>query len=130
MMTIGKKLHEKVKPHAKRIAGIAHPHRLAILYLLAHDPMWVRDLVNYLGLPENLISHHLKQMYEAGWVSKEKQGRTVTYRLNEKTFLTCRNYCWIRLLAGYVLKLQKPLEPPNRIELLSAVYKTVALPLS
>ena len=42
MMTIGKKLHEKVKPHAKRIAGIAHPHRLAILYLLAHDPMWVR----------------------------------------------------------------------------------------
>ncbi|MEK7587536.1 MAG: metalloregulator ArsR/SmtB family transcription factor [Patescibacteria group bacterium] len=86
MMTIGKKLHEKVKPHAKRIAGIAHPHRLAILYLLAHDPMWVRDLVNYLGLPENLISHHLKQMYEAGWVSKEKQGRTVTYRLNEKTF--------------------------------------------
>lgn len=86
MMTIGKKLHEKVKPYAKRIRGIAHPHRLAILYLLAHDPLWVKDFVNYLGLPENLIAHHLKQMTLAGWVTKEKQGRNVTYRLNEKAF--------------------------------------------
>ena len=86
MMTIGKKLHYKVAPYAKKIRGIAHPHRLAILYLLAHDPLWVRDLVNYLNLPENLIAHHLKQMALAGWVTKEKQGRNVTYTLNTKAF--------------------------------------------
>ncbi len=86
-MVTGKRLHEKVKPFASRVRGIAHPHRLAILYLLAHDPLEVRDIVDYLGLAENLVSHHLKQMHTTGWLLKEKVGRIVTYRLNEKAFL-------------------------------------------
>src|SRR3989344_4450721 len=85
-MVTGKRLHEKVKPFANRVRGVAHPHRLAIMYLLAHDPLEVRDIVDYLGLAENLVSHHLKQMHSSGWLSKEKIGRSVTYRLNEKAF--------------------------------------------
>ena len=86
IMVTGKRLHEKVKPFANRVRGVAHPHRLAIMYLLAHDPLEVRDIVDYLGLAENLVSHHLKQMHNSGWLSKEKIGRSVTYRLNEKAF--------------------------------------------
>lgn len=61
-------------------------HRLSILYLLAHEPMQVRDITDHLGVAENLISHHLRQMYLTGWVVRTRQGRTVTYRLNEKAF--------------------------------------------
>ncbi len=86
-MVTGKRLHEKVKPFAARLRGVAHPHRLAIMYLLAHDPLEVRDIVDYLGLAENLVSHHLKQMHTSGWLLKDKAGRTVTYRLNEKAFV-------------------------------------------
>ncbi len=80
------RLREKIKPHAARIRGIAHPHRLSILYLLCHDALDVRDIVAHVDLPENLVSHHLKQMLLSGWVTKTRTGRRVTYQLQEKAF--------------------------------------------
>ncbi|HUD19913.1 MAG TPA: metalloregulator ArsR/SmtB family transcription factor [Patescibacteria group bacterium] len=80
------RLREKVKPFARRIHGVAHTHRLAILYLLAHEPMEVNEITDHLGLAENLVSHHLKQLYLGGWVLKLQRGRLITYRLNEKAF--------------------------------------------
>ncbi|MFZ5845199.1 MAG: ArsR/SmtB family transcription factor [Patescibacteria group bacterium] len=94
-MLTGGRLKEKVKPFAKNLRAIAHPYRLAILYLLSHEPMWVRDLVLYLNLPENLIAHHLKIMHLAGWVLKTREGKNVSYRLNEKAFFELN-----RLLDG------------------------------
>lgn len=91
-MLTGGRLKEKSKLFAKRMAAIAHPHRLAILYLLANDPLWVRDMVNYLNVPENLIAHHLRLMHEAGWVLKTREGRHVTYRLNEKAFFELNRF--------------------------------------
>ncbi|OGG11799.1 hypothetical protein A2Z00_01895 [Candidatus Gottesmanbacteria bacterium RBG_13_45_10] len=86
-MLIGARLKEKVKPFAKKVHGIAQGYRLSILYLLAHEPMEVRDITDHLGIAENLVSHHLKQLYLSGWVVKTRTGRLVTYRLNEKAFL-------------------------------------------
>ena len=80
------RLKEKVKPFARRIRGVAQLYRMGILYLLAHEPMEVTTITDHLGLAENLVSHHLKQMYLSGWVVKTRKGRTVTYRLNEKAF--------------------------------------------
>lgn len=91
-MLTGGRLKEKAKLFAKRMRALAHPYRLAIIYLLANDPMWVRDLVDHLNIPENLISHHLKQMYLSGWVLKTKEGRNVTYRLNEKAFFELNRF--------------------------------------
>ncbi len=85
-MLTGKRLHNKVLPYAKRLRGVDHPHRLAILYLLAHEPMWPRDLAIHLNLPPNLISHHLREMLKAGWVVKEKERRWMLYKLNLKAF--------------------------------------------
>ncbi len=80
------RLKEKVKPFARRMRGVAQMYRMGILYLLAHDPMEVRDITDSLGIAENLVSHHLKQMYLSGWVLKTRNARVVTYRLNEKAF--------------------------------------------
>ncbi len=91
-MLTGGRLKEKSKLFAKRMKALAHPHRLAIIYLLANDPMWVRDLVDHLNIPQNLIAHHLKQMYLAGWVLKTKEGRHVTYRLNDKAFFELNRF--------------------------------------
>ncbi len=85
-MTTGKRLLAKVAPFADMVRGIAHPHRIAIVYLLAHDPLWIKDLKNHLGIPQNLVSHHVKQMMKAGWLKKERIGKHVEYSLNEKIF--------------------------------------------
>lgn len=80
------RLKEKVKPFTRRIRGVAQVYRMGILYLLAHGPMEVNEITDGLGLKENLVSHHLRQMYLGGWVMKTRKGRVVTYRLNEKAF--------------------------------------------
>ena len=85
-MTTGKRLLGKVAPFVTMVKGLAHPHRVAILYLLAHDELWMKDIVRDLGVAENLVAHHLKEMVNAGWVKKSRQGRHVTYALNKKAF--------------------------------------------
>mgnify|MGYP001581411531 FL=1 len=85
-MLTGARLKDKIKPFAKRLRGIAHENRLAILYLLAYYPLQMHEIAENLNLPENLAAHHLKQMHVSGWLLKTKLGRTVTYRLNDKAF--------------------------------------------
>lgn len=80
------RLREKVKPVARRLRSAAHLSRLSILYLLAHEPMIARDIVDSLGLTENLVAHHLKQLYLGRWVRKTRQGREVKYQLKDKNF--------------------------------------------
>ena len=78
------RLREKVKPVARRMRSASHVSRLSILYLLAQEPMIARDIVDYVGLPQNLVAHHLRQLHLGGWVVKTKKGREVTYQLREK----------------------------------------------
>lgn len=80
------RLREKVRPFARRMDAVGQEYRLAIIYLLSFDPMEVRDIVENVGIPENLLSHHLKVLHETGWVTKTKVGKHVTYQLNEKAF--------------------------------------------
>ena len=85
-MTTGKRLLGKLEPFAEKLTGIAEVHRLAILYLLLHDPMEFRDIVRALKLPANAVFHHIKQMHTTGWLKRTKIGKRVTYEVNPKAF--------------------------------------------
>lgn len=86
-MFTGVRLKEKVKPTAKLVRGISHKHKLAIIYLLAWGPLAAREIVADIDLPQNLVEHHLKDMLAAGWVTRKRVGRDVTYELIDKSFL-------------------------------------------
>jgi ArsR family transcriptional regulator len=63
---------------------IADPTRLRLVSLLASSPggeACVCDLVEPLGLSQPTVSHHLKLLYEAGLLGREKRGLWVYYRL-------------------------------------------------
>ncbi len=85
-MVTKNRLQNKVRPVARQLEGIAHVSRLAIVYLLAGNDLDPRELVDYLGLPQTLVAHHLRRLLVTGWVTKTRVGRRVTYRLNEKAF--------------------------------------------
>ncbi len=85
-MTTGKRLLQKIAPYNKMIKGVAHQYRVAILYLLANEPMWGEDLARHLRIKENLLMHHLNAMVAAGWLTKQREGRHVVYRLRPRTF--------------------------------------------
>lgn len=85
-MTSGKRLLAKVAPYVRMAQGISNPYRMAILYLLAHEPMWPEDISRHLPIAQNLVAHHLKAMVGAGWLKKRRVGGHVMYSLQKKIF--------------------------------------------
>jgi len=85
-MLTGVGLRDRTKPIGKRMEGVAHPHRVAILYLLAHENFPMHEIAETIDLPLNLVSHHLAILVKTGWIRKKKTGKTVRYMLKARTF--------------------------------------------
>ncbi len=69
---------------AAAFAALADPARLRLLSLIAAQPtgeVCACDLVEPLGKSQPTVSHHLKVLYEAGLVDREKRGTWVWYRV-------------------------------------------------
>lgn len=71
---------------ARAFAALGDPARLRLLSLLANAPggeVCACDLVEPLGKSQPTVSHHLKVLFEAGLVEKEKRGTWVWYRASK-----------------------------------------------
>lgn len=60
---------------------IAEENRLKILCILAHNEHCVCDIWQYLDIPQNLASHHLKVLKDFGLIQSRKEGLNVFYCL-------------------------------------------------
>jgi ArsR family transcriptional regulator, arsenate/arsenite/antimonite-responsive transcriptional repressor len=63
---------------------LGEPARLQLLSLIAAQPsgeVCACELVESLGLSQPTVSHHLKVMYEAGLLTKERRGNWIYYRI-------------------------------------------------
>jgi ArsR family transcriptional regulator len=70
-------------PLAQAFAALGDPARLRLLSLIASQPageVCACDLVEPLGKSQPTVSHHLKVLYEAGLVERDKRGSWVWYR--------------------------------------------------
>lgn len=65
------------------IKAISEPTRMRILKQLKKNTC-VGDIWHCLDLPQNLVSHHLKVLKEAGLITSEKCGLKVMYCLKEE----------------------------------------------
>ena len=63
---------------------IAEPNRLKILYILQKGMLCVCDIWQYLDLPQNLVSHHLKVLKNFGLINSKKESTKIFYFLNQK----------------------------------------------
>lgn len=73
-------------PHTLAAAGdllraLAAPVRIAIVLQLHESSQCVHDLVDALGVPQPLISQHLRVLKSAGVVRGDRHGREVMYSL-------------------------------------------------
>ncbi len=63
--------------------ALSDPARLRVLSLIASQPtgeVCACDLVAPIGKSQPTVSHHLKVLFEAGLVTKEKRGSWIWYR--------------------------------------------------
>ena len=63
---------------------IAEDNRLKILCLLKDGEKCVCEIWQFLDLPQNLTSHHLRVLKDFGLVSSRQEGLKVFYKLNQK----------------------------------------------
>lgn len=66
------------------IRALDEPNRLKILCLLKQGERCVCDIHEPLNLAQNLASHHLKVLRDAGLIDFRKEGTKVVYFRNEE----------------------------------------------
>jgi ArsR family transcriptional regulator len=81
---------------AAMFKALADPNRLRILDVLMQGVSCNCELNERLGLPANLLSHHLRVLKEAGLVSNRRDrldGRRIYYAVNSEAVLQWR--AWV-----------------------------------
>ena len=79
---------------ANGFAALSDPARLRLLSLIAAQPageVCACELVEPLGRSQPTVSHHLKVLYEAGLVHREKRGTWVWYWANKTRLAALRS---------------------------------------
>lgn len=81
----------RLSPHAtdvellaKYFRGFGDPTRLRILALVAEQERSVGELVNILKQPQPKVSNHLACLRWCGFVTAERRGKRVFYRVSDE----------------------------------------------
>ena len=77
---------------AECLKTLAHPHRLRMVQMLLQGDYTVGELADACDLPSAMASEHLRLMQRCGFLTSEKEGRKVYYRVAEphlKNILKC-----------------------------------------
>ena len=81
-------MQEPIEPIANLFRSMGDPNRLRILRVLTEDCQHVSDVVRATGLPQPLVSHHLRVLKDRGLAKSERQGTYTTYCLSERSVRT------------------------------------------
>lgn len=66
------------------LKAVSDENRLKILFFLKDEQRCVCEIVEFLQIPQNLVSHHLKVLRDNELVISEKKWLNVHYSLNKK----------------------------------------------
>ena len=64
---------------------MGEPNRLRIFSLLTQGELCVCDIESAVELPQNLVSHHLGVLREAGFIRARRDGQWVYYSIDKAT---------------------------------------------
>tara|TARA_B100000809_G_scaffold46546_1_gene40958 strand:- start:283 stop:1254 length:972 start_codon:yes stop_codon:yes gene_type:complete len=76
-------------PLAQQLKAAADPLRLDILRAMACGSFGVLELCRLFGIKQSGMSHHLKVLAAAGWISSRREGNSIFYR---RAHLSTDNY--------------------------------------
>ncbi len=94
-----KELTKEFADLAKFLRIIGEDNRLRILCLLKDGEKCVCEMVENLGLSQNLVSNHLKTLKEIGLVEGRSEWKWSYYSINKKNFKI-----YISLLNNFLKK--------------------------
>jgi len=73
-----------VRPYATLFKALGDETRIEIVALVAHagEPLCACDIEAHFDLSQPTISHHLKVLRKAGWLTSERNGTWIYYALD------------------------------------------------
>lgn len=77
------KRRDELARTAEVLKLLAEDNRLKILCILEGGGHCVCEIIKHLGLPQNLVSHHLNKLKKAGLIQGRKEGVWIHYSLTE-----------------------------------------------
>ena len=72
--------------------AVGDPHRIRILGLLKDKEMSAGEILAELDIVQSTLSHHMKNLVEAGLVSAERRGKWTYYKLEEMRLVEAGNF--------------------------------------
>lgn len=78
---------EEAERLARTFKALSDPSRVRLLSLIAaqsRGEACVCDLTEFVGLSQPTVSHHMKQLVEAGLVLREQRGKWAYYRVDDR----------------------------------------------
>jgi ArsR family transcriptional regulator len=82
---------EEIAKTAVILKLLAEENRLKIICILKSGGRCACEIINHLGLPQNLVSHHLKKLKKARLIQGKKSGVWIHYSLTDKGKKAARN---------------------------------------
>ena len=91
-------MEQKAKKVAGLLKGLASPHRIKILCLLADGEKSVSELIEATALPQTSMSQHLHKLRSEGIVDYRRDHRTLYYSVTNTVALEImqvlhKNFC-------------------------------------
>lgn len=78
------KSEKNIKQTTEFLKIISEENRLKVLCILRDGEKCVCEIWQFLNLPQNLVSHHLKVLKDFDLILSRKDGLKIFYKLNKK----------------------------------------------
>lgn len=88
---------ETAEQLARMFKALGDPTRVRLLSLIAAhrgSEACICDLTDPVGLSQPTVSHHMKQLTDAGLVTREQRGRWAFYRVMDTTLAALSRVLW------------------------------------
>lgn len=84
-------MHEVFEAAARYFSVLGEPGRLKILHAICGEEMSVNGIIGVTGMAQANASRHLGLMYQAGLLSRRREGTQVFYKVADQMFIElCR----------------------------------------
>ncbi len=84
---------EAIERIAKFLKILADANRLRIISAIGNEECSVSGIMNDTGLPQTLVSFHLRVLREAGLVEAERKGAFIYYRIKDRGLTELLSAC-------------------------------------
>ena len=92
-------MHEVFESVARYFSVLGEPTRLRILHALCQDEKCVNDIIQATGLAQANASRHLGLMYQAGMLSRRREGTQIFYKVADPMYVELCRTVSIQLIS-------------------------------